>query len=422
MTEPREKNSFTKRLSSLFSRKAKPAPVPPEVYNDPRVHKAVFKARRRRFFKRLLVSSVAAAAISTGTHYFPDSVSTPFNQHMAEQGHAANFGDHFHAANIRVYDRWNPLYPFHLAGLGAKMSWRMVDEENEGGAFYRGASKAVGTAVIYPAMLFKGFTTLAMPHPLDAFAVPNTAPHAERDIFIRPPGKVNLEDFIKDFGRVNSDTLKFKNDTKEIERVLYEYIMLHEARHGDQRSDVATSLNEADADKYAFRVLEARGNKQELLTEVRDIITHSRTMASVLGGGTSHTTSLALLRPHQSPYESYKDEAALKRLHDVLNDADAMNSGVFGDNIGRGNRLIYLAAAINKSGVADRDPDMKQALGMFLRASLYFDSVTGGGMITNFDIDKINVDYLRKEYKPVEDKLQTPAAAAPKARPAMPRG
>lgn len=416
MTAPDEKNSFKKRLTSIFSRKAKPAPVPPEVYNDPRVQKAVFKARRRQFFKRLLVSSVAAGALSTATQYYPDTVSTPLNQYMAEHSQSQNFDAHFHAANIRVYDRWNLLYPFHLAGQATKLTWRSVDENNpDEGSFVRGLSKATATAVIYPTMLFQGFTTLALPQPLDAFAIPNNAPHDQREVFIRPPGKIDLDDFVSDFGRVNSNTLSFKNDKKELERVLFEYVMIHEARHGDQNIHVATSLNESDADSYAFRVLAARGNAPALLDEARDIITHSRTMASVLGGGTSHTTSLALLRTYQTPYEAYKDEASLNRLHKVLSDADAMNKDAFTEDMSRGNRFIYLAAAINKSGVANKDPDMKQALSAFLRAAVYFDAATGGGLIqADFPLDKINVDYLGKQYKPVEDKGLTPTQASPR--------
>lgn len=414
MSEPREKKTFTERLSRIFSRKAKPAPVPPEVYNDTRVQKAVYKARRRSFIKRLLVSSVAAAAISTGTQYYPDTVSTPLDTYMAEKGHASNFSTHFHAAHIRVYDRWNPLYPFHVAGQGAKLTWQEIDADKEiNGPVSKALSKAVSTAIIYPSMLFQGFSTLLMPNALDAYAIPNDAPHAKREVFIRPPGQIKIADFISDFGHVNSDKLYFQNKPKDLERVLYEYVMLHEARHGDQRTDVATSLNEADADRYAFRVLEARGNKKELLDEARAIILHSRTMASVLGGGTSHTTSVALLRPQQTPYASYKDEAALQRLHKVLSDADVMNKDVFPEDMSRGNRFIYLAGAMNKQHIADKDPEMKLALSMFVSAAVYFNMVTGGGMIdTDFDLKKIKINYLQQQYKPVEDKLQVPPQTA----------
>ncbi len=425
MSEPSEKKTFKERLSSMFSRKAKapagnvkvkPAPVPSEIYNDTRVQKAVFKARRRSFIKRLLVSSVAAAAISTGTQYYPDTVSTPLDQYMADKGHTPDFSIHFHAANIRVYDRWNPLYPFHLAGQGAKLTWQAIDADPEGGPIGKGISKGLSTAIIYPSMLFQGFSTLLMPNALDAYAIPNDAPHDKREVFIRPPGEIKIADFISDFGRVNSDKLYFNNSPKDLERVLYQYIMLHEARHGDQRTDVATSLNEADADRYAFSVLAARGHKKELLDEALAIITHSRTMASVLGGGTSHTTSVALLRPYQTPYAAYKDEAALQRLHKVLSDADVMNKDVFPKDMSRGNRFIYLAGAMNKQGVADKDPDMKLALSMFVNAAVYFNMVTGGSMIdTSFDLQKINISYLQQQYKPVEDKLGIPGVPAPAA-------
>lgn len=146
MSEPTqekpEKKKFTERLRDIFRRKAKPAPVPAAIYNDKRVQKAVIKSRRRRFLKRFLMTSVAAAAISAGTHYAPDTVSTPFNQFMYEQGHAADLKTHFHAQNTRVYDRWNPLYPFHLAGQGVKITWQEIDGNEQSGAFSKGFDKA----------------------------------------------------------------------------------------------------------------------------------------------------------------------------------------------------------------------------------------------------------------------------------------
>jgi len=415
-TDKPEKKKFTERLRDIFRRKAKPAPIPPEIYNNKRVQKAVFKARRRSFFKRLLLTSVAAAAISTGTHYAPDSVSTPFNTYMTQNGHAANFHDHFHAKEIRVYDRWNPLYPFHLAGQGVKVTWKEINEDENSGGAGKAFSKAVATPIVYYSMLFKGVGDLILPHPIDAYALSGNTPHSEREVFIRPPKTIDLADFISDFGRVNTPDMKFKNDTAELERVIFEYIMLHEARHGDQDKGVATSLNESDADRYAFDVLAARGNDAGLLSEARAIITHSRTMASVLGGGTSHTTSVALMRPYATPYNAYRDEAALHRLHQVLKDADLMNTDVFPEEMSRGNRYVYLAAALKKSGIAARDPDMQIATDMFLNAAGFFNRAADGALVDQrFNIDKINVSYLNQQYKPVEDKLapQTPPAPKP---------
>lgn len=424
MSEPTqdkpEKKKFTERLRDIFRRKAKPAPVPAALYNDKRVQKAVFKARRRRFFKRLLLTSVAAAAISAGTHYKPDSVSTPFNQFMYEQGHATDLKSHFHAQNIRVYDRWNPLYPFHLAGQAVKITWQDIDADPNSGPVGKAFNKTISTPVIYYSLLFKGGMDLILPHPLDAYSLSNDAPHKEREVFIRPPKAVNLADFISDFGRVSPEHIKFKNSAEQLERVIFEYVMLHEARHGDQSKTAATSLNESDADRYAFDVLAARGNKPELLSEVRAIITHSRTMASVLGGGTSHTTSAALLRPYQTPYHAYRDEAALQRLHKVLTDADTMNSEAFPEDMARGNRFVYMAAALKKQGLPANDPDMQLAVNMFLNAALFFNTASGGAIINpRFDIDKINVGYLQEQYKPVEDKL-SPPAATPKPDTARP--
>jgi hypothetical protein len=416
-TDKPEQKKITERLRDIFRRKAKPVPVPAEIYNDKRVQKAVFKANRRRFFKRLLLTSVAAAAISTGTHLAPDSVSTPFNAYMDEKGHGTDFHDHFHASNIRVYDRWNPLYPFHLAGQGVKLTWNGADQDATSGSVTKTFSKALATPVVYYSLLFKGVGDLILPHPIDAYSLSGNMPHSAREVFIRPPRAINLADFISDFGLVNTPNITFRNDTSELERILFEYVMLHEARHGDQDKNVATSLNEADADRYAFDVLAARGNREELLAEVRSIITHSRTMSSVLGGGTSHATSVALLRPYASPYNAYRDEAALNRLHRVLRDADTMNKDVFPEDMSRGNRFVYLAMALKQQNLTSQDPDMRLAIDMFLTAIDFFDTAAGGALVNrSFRIDQIKTGYLQQRYKPVEDKLQ-PQSPAPKPRP-----
>src|SRR5690606_32139152 len=92
---------------------------------------------------------------------------------------------------------------------------------------------------------------------LDAYSISTDAPLSERNVFIRPPAdNFTVQEFLRDFAGLNLPDVQFEHDHKEIERVLFEYVMLHEARHGDQAKSVSTALNEADADRYAFDVLE----------------------------------------------------------------------------------------------------------------------------------------------------------------------
>lgn len=414
MTEPQNKKTLLQKLSSVFNRSAKPkpAPVAPEILKDKRVEKAIVTQRRRRFLRKLLITSVAAGAISAGTQYYPDSVSTPLDQYMAEKGHGTEFSSHFHASNIRVYDRGNPLYPFHLAGQGVKITWQGIDSNTETGPVGKALAKLFTTPSTYYSFLFKGAGDLIFPHPLDAYSIANNVPTDKREVMIRPPKDIDLADFVSDFGYISADTLVFKNNPRALEHALFEYTMIHEARHGDQNKNVITSLNEADADRYAFAVLEARGYKPALISEVRDIIVNSRTMASVLGGGTDHSTSISLMRPNQTAYNAYKDENALHRLHQILMDADNINKDKFPDGISRGSRFIYMAIAMQKQNIADKDPDMQMALGVFTKAALYFDTVTDGQILNkNIDLDKIDMGYLKQPYKPVEDKLKAPVTS-----------
>jgi hypothetical protein len=397
------------RLRDLFRRKAQP-PVPKEIVENKAVQKAVFKHVGRRGRRRLRNVFLASAALSTVLQFTPDLVSTKYDDYMAQKGYPADLSQHFHTGEIRVYDRVNPLYPFHLAGREVQMIWHEGMKENRANAI----GLAIATPFVYTAGLFGGFLHMLPGNPLDAYSMANNDNHAQRVNFIRPPGEFSAARFFEHFSGIDSEGFSFKNDPAQLKRVLFEFVMLHEARHGDQQKLASATANESDADLYAFRVLEARGTNPALLEEAATLIMHARTINSVIGGDISHASSFALLRGSERLFDAHQDAAVMERLHNVLDEADAFNDKAFPPGMKSGNRYVYLALALHNRGILDEDPDMKLAAAAFVTASAYFDNVSGGKIIDRrFNTQKLDFSYLTNEYRPVPDKLNVKKAPRP---------
>jgi len=416
------KNGKKKRFSlrALFSRKAKRElpPIPEAVLNDKRVQKTIIRRRRRKRLKRILAVLLASSALSTGLQFHPELVSKPYDQYMAEQGYATNLKDHFHAAQINVYDRHSLLYPFHLAGNETRIIWHEAEKKPH----HSTLQLAVASPVIYTAGLIKGFEDMIMPQALDAYSMSNGDDPATRTCFIRPPSDFSLAGFFADFSRVNSKDFHFQHSKEDLKRTLFEYVMLHEARHCDQDKSAYTTANEADADLYAFRVLQARGTDPGLLQETMSIITHLRAFNAVMSGDTQHVSTFTLERGSETIFTAHEDAAAFRELRDIIQEAGAHNPKAFPAGMSQGKQAFYLTAKLYKSGLLDANPQVKKAARAFIQSIAYFDTASGGRLIDrNYDLRRIDLSYLTSEYKPVPDKLDVPAAAQPN-RPAPRRG
>ena len=414
MADTPDKKKFTTRLRDIFKRSSKP-PVPAEIVNDKRVQKAVFKNHRRKRWRALRNIALVSTAISTILQFNPNIVSTSYDDHMAARGYTAPHAENFNASNVRVLDRSNPLLPFYTAGSGVVDGWQEADRQNMGLA-----TKLIVTPFIYIKGFSSGLGDALSGQSLDAYSLSNDAPVAERSVYIRPPADdFTVNDFLREFAGLDIDNLQFKHDNRDISRVLYEYVMLHEARHGDQHKSVSTALNEADADRYAFTVLDTRGYDAALLAEVREIIIHGRTMASVLGGGTSHSTSLSLMRDYPSVFDAYEDGASFRRLHNILADAARMNEDVFDANMQGGHRMLHVSTALFLQGTLNDNEELRAANNHFRMAAIYFQHASGFRLFGPMEnIDQVNVDYLKQPYSAAPDKLAPAKSQIPKHRPA----
>ena len=398
------------KLRDVFKRKAGP-PIPKDLLDNKPLQKAIVRRHRGKVLRRLRNIFLASALLSTGLQYTPGLVSTKFDDFMAGRGFDNNLSQNFHTGEIRVYDRFNPLYPFHLAGREVALEWH----ENMKITHFAAIPLAIETPFIYVGGLKKGFFDMLPGSALDAYSMaPNDKP-ADRVNFIRPPGEFSLESFLGDFSGMNGEKLTFKNDREDLRNVLFEFVMLHEARHGDQEKLAYANANESDADLYAFKVMQARGVDPALLKEAATIVAHARTLNAVLRGDTGHVSTFTLQRGGARIFDSYEDAASFKRLHDVLGEADVRNDEAFPPKMKAGQRFAYLTIAMEQEGLLNEDAGMKKAAVAYIGAINYFNMASGGEMIDpKFDMSKIDLGYLTQKYKPVPDKLNVPAAA-PKA-------
>lgn len=400
-------------LANLFNRKAK-APkveVPKEIVEDKNVQKAVVKHIGRRGRRRLVAAFTLAGAVSTGLQYAPGLVSKDLDTYMADKGYSGDYSQHFHTGDIRVYDRFNPLYPFHLAGREVGTIWHEGLKDSHATA----VPLAIATPFVYTGAMIKGFLDMVPGSKLDAYSMANNDAPKDRVNFIRPPGEFSLQQFLKDFSGIKSE-MKFQNSHEDLKDALFLFVMLHEARHGDQEKRAYITANESDADLYAFKVMQARGFSPELLAETATIVTHARSINSAIGGDASHASTFSMMRGKVRIFDAHQDAAAFDRLHSMLREADALNDAAFSPEMPTGNRYYHIARAMHERGMLDKDPAMKNAAAVFINAVVYFNQASGGTVIDQkYDMGKIDFSYLTKEYQPVPDKLKVQAPNAPRS-------
>jgi hypothetical protein len=394
------------RLRDIFRRKALP-PVPPEYLADKRVRKAVKRYERKKSLKRLGIAFLAATTLSTSLTVVsmqkPELHSKSFDEFMSEKGYPGDLSQHFHAREIRVYDRSNLLYPFHLAGRLTAAAWTSKGDMGP-------VTRTVASPFLYLGGLIKGFNDMWNDSAFDAYSISNDNAPADRVNYIRPAADFTLDNLIRSFTGLEAKDFKFDNKREDLQRVLFEWVMLHEARHGDQDKEAFSGLNESDADVYAFRILQARGEDPRLLAEVQTIVKNLRAVSGT-AGDFFHASTFAQNRGGGRSLDAIYDAEAFDDFHSVLSSVETANKKeVFPKEAKRMQRLYYLAVALQKAGALKENAGAEKAAKAFTGAMRYFDGLSGGKIIDPaFDAGKINLGPLFRQYLPVPDKLSVPA-------------
>lgn len=408
------------------------------------------KVRRVRswVYKGALVFLLSSTALSTILHFCPNATSQSFDDFMKSKGFDDNLSAHFHAADIRVYKRDNPLVIWRMAGdQVVENIWHrsLLDEQGHAGKSPGAgaiAYKSAVSVIAYPVALFSRLwaSMNAMP-PLDVNTVRGSDAFESRNVFIYPLADASAEEYIKSFiPLLIRAPLHFKNDPEEIRKAFFQYVMLHEARHGDQDNhllemdnpffpvrtggakEVSESTNESDADVYAFQVLRARGVNSAVLDELLEIMTHVRRLGEVIGYQSDHTTSLALARGGQNLLEGITDKRDFESLYRALDQAYRLNKDKF-TSAGVGavspegikrKSLIHLALMADERELFKNDPALDKACKAFIESARYVNSISENSLYKpGFDTSGIDLDFLLQEYKPVPDKLQASPQKAP---------
>ncbi len=403
-------NIFRKRAEFKAAVKA----VPPAVRNDAVVKEAIFKDRSRKRWKYILGFLMGSTTLSIALQLTPNLVSTPFSEHMAEKGYPTQLKDHFHSARIRVYDRSNILYPFHYAGMTTRIEWGEAIRDPDANI---GLLDIAFEPVRIGAKVIDGYFQMLPGNKLDAWSISGSQDTKDRFCYIRPAGNFSLERYLSDFSGVRSKEFHFRNDHEALSKILYAYVMLHEARHCDQDKRVhASPLNESDSDLYAFKIMQAHGVDPDLLGEAHEIMTSLRTINSVIGGDTLHTTTFTLQRKTQTAMNAHNDAATFWRLRQILLDAYALNSAAFPEEMKAGGKFFALTHAMSQAGLFKDDKQLTLAAETFMSGLRYLDQVSGGGIIfKDFNTTKLDFNYFTQDYKPVPDKLNVPKAAPKRA-------
>jgi len=393
------------KLRNIFKRAAKPV-YSKDILENKSLRKAIVKHHRKKVFRRIKLAFLASASLSTGLQFAPNLVSKPLDTYMAEKGYPSDFSKNFHTKEIRVYQRGNVLYPFHMAGRETAMLWHETLKEKNPGLI----GLTISTPFVYSSALLKGFGDMIFNETFDAYSMSNDDNPATRTNFIRPPADFSLQTYLADFSNIEGKDFKFQHKPEDLKRVIFEQIMLHEARHGDQQKLVYTTANESDADLYAFRVLAARGEDAGLLREAATIVASARAVNATLYGDQAHVSTFALIRGQETIFDAHEEAADFRRLHEFLAEANRMNSKAFPATMEASARYFYLTAALEKVGVLDEDPGLKRAAEAYVSAIAYFDHISGGKILDQKFSTKVDFTYLIDEYKPVPDKLPTAPA------------
>lgn len=385
------------------------------IATNPYVTKRVQRNNNRRFFRKWTLRAAFAVAVTGATTAAPDLVSAPLDAHARANGVEGSMQQHFATQNIRVYHRRNPLMPFHFAGQAARMAW----QDNQ-----TALGRGISVPINYVGGLFSGFGSVIFAQPLDAYSFSDRQPHAKRQCYIRPPGRLDSGELFESFTGMNVDVQVPDNAAER--RYYYTLVMAHEARHCDQDKDMrASALNEIDADVIADR-LTSRGNLAAGLSaddraNMRSYWAALRLVNAVVGQDVGHYSTPGLLRGGITPMQAIDDSSTVRRLVQVLADGERKNKAVLPDSMEGIERRYHLAKAL----LADRsagDAELRAKAALFVRAVDYLDGMLSINVIATPHAriaSRIDMTWLTRDYTPVAPRpaaTATPAAVMPARR------
>lgn len=365
--------------------------------------KASFKKWGRRTKTTLKFFALCGVSSFALCQWVPDDATTQsLDAYMAEHDQAG-ISKHFNTASIRVYSRANPLYVFRAAGDASLISADMKNNEHPGMA-----AKTLSYAVNYPSMLLGAASHYIFSNPVDAYSMADKKPFDQRRCFIRPPASDAFTEMANAFTSLEAETYTFESHPNKLKRLFLKYIMLHEARHCDQRQDSAIGLNaiESDSDLYAFRVLEATEKDQIAVAELKEFVKKQRIFHGVINGDTDHLSTAAMDRGSQTPLQAILNTSNATLLRDIIITAIDINEDKFDDKMRRNQQYYETARQLLDSKILQTVPDVEKTARDFVASVEFFDKITHGTVLgRKMKTPTLNLSAFKKDFIPVPDKI-----------------
>jgi hypothetical protein len=362
--------------------------------------------------KRILSLLAGGALASTILQLSPGFTSKTGKDYLEEQGLPAAVAEEFHTKNIRVYDRYNPLYPIHLGGFTV----RALHPELKDAGLEKTYSYPLAVVSGYY-LGIKTFFSLYIPpyRSVDAFSVKTPLSLEARACFVRPPGRMTAQEFLNEFtGTDDSIVFTTKTDPARLSKALKDFALLHELRHCDQDLRMDTIVNETDADVGAFEIMRRSGlYAPETLEELRHIVAQLRIFNGAKGD-IEHMSKTAMDRGPQTPAATLDDESSTRQLRMLTVQAYNLDrerlKDVFGEDMKSYEKVYHVTQALMASGILDTRPAVLTKAQEFTSSVEYFNALADGKMLTKKDLSKdVRLDYLSRPYAPVPEKK--PSAA-----------
>lgn len=184
-----------------------------------------------------------------------------------------------------------------------------------------------------------------------------------------PPSHATLNDFIYEFTRLDGDSLWFSNNRDKISKIMREWCLAHEVRHGDQSDNERSIVNEADADVYAFRILKTLKDTTGY-HEVYEAAIHMRTLSAIRYKDFEHATSFSLRDMDSTATTAEASRDGFEKLYDVLQNFYIIQTGrrgVFGME-----KNYSYAYQLYETGSFSYDENLERAAKMYIEACEYF--------------------------------------------------
>ena len=257
---------------------------------------------KRSFKARLLASAAGAAVLAACVYWAPalisdDMVSDDLETYLRENNMPPEYKNLVHVKQVRIYGRDNLLTIPHYAALC--------------GGVRESGKDAVNAYTFCASVMIRRFRN---PNPFDAFSTIDPREPEDREIYIRPPGYFEVNDYLRQATKINTLLYKADSDQRKLSQYLREFTLAHEIHHAGQSYYNSTLFIESDADLVAIKsVADLHKDEPEVISELKELVKTTRVINGV-AGYLDHMSAMAIQRGETSFDHAKADENTTKEI------------------------------------------------------------------------------------------------------------